>query len=241
MAYVTEDLINDIQDDHEGTSKTLGNSAAQRLRITRAAQRAADFIWNFRDWPWAYTSGTVSVAATEDIAMPATVGPLGKDGGIWISDSNNPRPPLQWIPYHRFRDLALSRGRTAEPRVYAEAGQGASDEKRWVLLYPFNDATRTFAYSARLLPPTLVDESSPSSDKLFLIPLPWRRTVVYEWTVYYLMKEAGNIQSRSEQLQLAQEALSEMVREERTGRQAPHNLGPYGRRRGGRGAGRLYV
>jgi hypothetical protein len=201
-----------------------------------------DHVWNFRDWNFAYTQGTVTTAANADIALPATIGPLGKDGGIWISDSSNPRPPLQWIPYHRYRDLILSRPRTSTPRLYAEATQDLDNdnEKRWILLYPTNEVSRDFAYSARLLPPTCVDESSPSTDQLFQIPLPWRRLVIYEWAVYFSMKEAGNIQSRTEQLQLAQGVLGEMVREERTGRQAPHNLAPFGRRRGGRGAGRLY-
>jgi hypothetical protein len=230
MAYTTKDLVDGIMLDHEGTATATGNFATNRPRIVRYIQRAVDHVSNFRDWPWMYTQDTVEVAAGADIAMPATVGPLGKDGGIWISDSTSPRKPLQWAPYHRYRDLILSRPLTATPKLYAEATQDDS-EQRWVLLYPTNEVTRDFAYSARLFPPTCVDEGSPASDELLLIPLPWRRLVIYEWAVYFSMKEAGNIQSRTEQLQLAQGVLAQMVREERSGRQAPHNLAPFGRRR----------
>jgi hypothetical protein len=228
----TGDLVDDLMEDHMGVPTDKGDYTSKRNRCTRVIQRAANYVWNFRDWSWAYVSGTVSVAANANLEIAAdTIQSFGRDGGVWIDSAANDRPPLTWIPYHRYLDMYYSRYTTGEPRYYAEGDQDTDDGTRIIYLFPDNDATRTFAYTARSTPPTCVYESEASSDELFLIPMPWRRNVIYEWAVYYLMKQSGNMQSRTEQKALAQEYLGQMAREERDGRNAPMNLAPYGRRR----------
>ena len=232
--YLTSDLVDDLMQDHLAVSTSAGDYTSKRNRCVRLAQRAVDYIWNYRDWPWTYITGSVEVAALGNIEIAAgTIQSFARDGGIWIDSDDLNRPPLKWIPYHRYLDMYYSQYTEGEPRDYAEGDQDTDDGTRIIYLFPANDATRDFSYTARSTPP--VCDYTDDEDELFLIPLPWRRNVVYEWAVYYLMKDSGNMQSRTEQLGLARELLGQMAREERAGRNAPHNLAPYGRRRGGRG------
>lgn len=230
-APTTTDTVDNILIDVHGHDTDLpGDLARQRAKATRNVQRAANYFWHHRDWTWSMDEGEVVVAADDDMTLPTNVQWLAKEGGIWISVPAQ-RPPLTWIPAHRYYDLVEQRGQSGEPVYYTKIFQGGSKaETQLIFFYPINDATRTFAWTGKVRAPICVDDSG-STDELWKIPQAWRESVIYELAVYYEMKDAANIQGRTEQLAVVQANLENAIIEERPGRNAPHNLAPFGRRR----------
>jgi hypothetical protein len=227
----TTQLADRMVEDHWGLSTTQGSTTAPRAKAVRHIQQGVNYVWMFRDWAWAYDVEDVTVGIGEDIALANYQLNLGKLGGIYY-DSALREPPLDWVDPHRMLILRLQHAQSGKPSMYTLYGQGAAEDKN-ILLYPSNDASRTFWISYRLTPPTCVDDGG-TADFIYEIPQPWRDLVVYEWALYFAMKTDANIQARTEQLTLAQGVLAQMAREERIGREAPHNLTPYMVRRGGR-------
>jgi hypothetical protein len=224
----TPDLIDRMVEEELGLDTEKGDTTKQREQCRRWINAAAAFVWLHSDWPWSYSYEDVSIAAGEDISIADGLN-MGQLGGVFFAASAK-EPPLNWVHPQRILQMRQSYGQTGKPRHYSMLTSDGDGGKN-ILLYPINDATRTMRVYYRLTPPDCQD--SAEDDYLAEIPDPWGDTVVYEWAVYYAMKKAGNIQSRSEQLQLAQQWLASMVRQERLGREAPHNLAPYGVRGSG--------
>ena len=241
----TTAMVTAILEEHEGQYQNFGGAdlVRRRTKIEGNIRRAIGKMWFFRPWPWAYTSGAVTILVNQDILMPSNFRTFGRDGGLWTdTGSGTGQRPIGWVPPHRFNDLSFGRPQTGEPRIYTLHTQQTplavpGDNRVNVLLYPTNDASRDFTFFYRSTPP-IVDDATPGNDELELIPEPWRSDVVWEFATYYQMRDKGNIQGRQEQYQIALDRLKDMAKTERGGIEAPANIAPYGIRRGG-GAGRV--
>lgn len=226
----TTDLVDRLEQDHLGRTLDTGDFTRVRAKGVRNLQNAVNYLWHHRDWDWSMDNGTVVVAANAELVLPTNVQWLAKEGGIWISTPAQ-RPPLSWIPFHRYLDLLKARGKSGEPVYYTKANQVTGQaETQYILLYPTNDQSRTFSWAGKVRAPRAVDDEG-SDDEIWQIPQAWRETVLYELLVYYEMKDTANIQSRTDQLGVVQMHLENMIIEERPGRNTAHHLAPFGRRR----------
>ena len=135
-------MITAILGEHEGQYVNIGGAdvTRRRAKILGNIRRAVSKMWYYREWPWAYDDGTITLATDLDIQMPSNFRSFGRDGGIWINTTNGSRP-INWVPPHRYNDLISGRPASGEPRVYTLHTQTiplpvAGANQVIVLLYP---------------------------------------------------------------------------------------------------------
>lgn len=219
------------------TSPTLASEWELRREVKFLAQGVIDFVWTYR--PWEFTWATTTVTATSGAAdLPADFLTFGKSGGVFMGVG---LPPVAW---KHLRDVSYWRSSIAQvgqPLWYSVSRQapliGGSGGARQLLLYPMDSRTLTLVYERR--PPTLLDSALPEdADTLVTdgsgleeIPSSWHQIVVYEGTLYQVLKKEANSQSVTEQLALYRSGLARMCEGERQGREAPHYVVPFGSRR----------
>lgn len=231
----TENLLDDLLEHHELISPRTGAYLKPRRRAKRNAQRAVTKTWNHRSWPWRVERGQTVTATPGDPhpLLPANFGRFDRGGGVFPVAGS---PPIGWVPPGEMTRLLMGLNRTGVPRNWTVGDQDSSGRKRLLLEPVVTTATVIrLVYtkrSPRLFDAFDVDDAAFAGpdDDLDQIPEQWVESVIYEWTVYYQMKDKANIQSVNEQKTLAKEALATMVTEEMTGAHSPNRLPFYGRR-----------
>lgn len=200
-------------------SATTGDFVTARKRVKRNAQRAANKIWLHR--PWAFRIVDATVVVTAGLGTIPTFNSFGRNGFVRPLDKT--KPALLWMPLQKMKELQGGPTNNNDPRWYSMQGQQ-------LLTFPMGSTSLRCSFQ-RVVPQLNDDEvgiADPDPDELTLIPEDYHETVVYEWTVYFQMKDKANQQSVTEQLRLAEAGLKAMVENERPGIEAAHNVVPYG-------------
>lgn len=200
-------------------SATQGDFVTARKRCKRNAQRAANKIWLHRNWT--FRTVDVPVIVTAGVGTIPSFNSFGRNG--FVRPVDRTKPALQWMPLQKMKDLQGGPLNNNDPRWYSMQNQD-------VLTFPMGSTVLQCSFQRGV--PQLndntagIDDTDP--DELFRIPEDYHETVVYEWTVYFQMKDKANQQSVTEQLRLAEAGLRAMVENERPGIEAAHNVVPYG-------------
>lgn len=149
--------------------------SARRLRILQISQEVCEEVWNYREWPFSYKRGTMTIAASAvETAMPTDFLELGRNGGIF---DNNTKLPYDEIPFQELQLLREGSNMNSPEQVYSLFGSVADNGVQYkaiqTLLVP---STRTLRIIYRYLFPTLVDTSN--QPELSYIPKQYHNTVV---------------------------------------------------------------
>lgn len=200
-------------------------AATVQTRVSHAVQRAVDFVDGFRSWHYKYRTVDINVPLGDQPLLPTSPAfkSFGIAGGVFLHEPADKRTPLTYAPmwlYYRLRARKLRR----RPTHYS-LGEGVSgNDTRYLFLEPLSTKEEDIeVVFERAVPRFTYGDSSPLE-----IPEHWHQPVLYEWALLYLMRDNANAQAVREQRQIAQDALNMMAKEERHGREAIHNIAPYG-------------
>jgi len=154
---------------YDGVVPADGGSVKRRVKILRSMQLTNDFVHNFREWEWTYTSSALVVLANDNfVALPTGFQNVGDAGFLWDVDRNVPVTLVSKFELMRLR--LLSRG-TSQRSVFGIFGGKVQ------LTYAAGSA-RNFTLFHRVAPEILTD-----TDTEMLIPDKWFRSVIIPGTV----------------------------------------------------------
>jgi hypothetical protein len=210
-------IDNLLTDHHQISLSKIAVSSMERLRrrITRNLQRVAIRLWNMRNWTFTYvdlTDGSLvlTVANNSEVDLPAEWANEGKDGGVWLFDE--PKTPLRW---RRSGEIAHYRnGHRAEgtPELYTVVGL------RKLQGWPFATGDTKLSLRYQATAPIIADSDDPDTNGLSRFPADWRDTVLYEWLVWYEMKDKGDVAGMASQWELVRDAILDMCCKEHQGK-----------------------
>lgn len=218
-------LITQYITDELGTATANPETRAKGLRNL---QDVVKEVVNHRNWAFRYGTAEITFTAGRPTTtlLPLDYLSWGPAGGLYIK--NGVGKPINWMPQATYiRLLETEDRRETIPRAYTEL-QTDDDGRRTVALYPSITADITCVCHYYRNPPEITDGTDGA---LNFIPPTWHSNVLYNGLVWMSMKDSANIQSKSEQRQIYENCLKQMVREERGGRQAEHRLIPFNPRR----------
>lgn len=232
--------------DEEGVSEdevTNPDVLRHRRRCKRHLLRTTHGVWFYRDWPWRQTLDGDTITIPGGQLPSSTIGHTEIDSSFASnafgkacrpSLTQNPQhlPPLTWVPQATMNYLYQVEQRQGPPNRYSVFGeQTAGDGARkdiWV--YPIPTVDTNIAITAERIPPSIGDSSDPGEtdqDEILLIPEQYHWTVLYEGLVLRLMKDKGSEQTQI-QAAIYKQGLTDMVIQERPGREASHRIVPFG-------------
>jgi len=197
------------------------------------------YVWNFSDWQFKQITATETVAAGGYGSLPVSFVSWGKWGGVYVT-AGPPHP--KWKPYSLVKRWLFNQPtRTGRPVYYtdAELDTSVSPPVRKILFFPALDQSYALTYVYEREPPHIDDSTSgggPNSatDELNLFPRHWLENVLMEGMQDFYYREDGDARTTSEQRQRFADTLKQMKENEQPGRNAPHNIPPWGARvRGG--------
>ncbi len=171
----TQTLISNILNFYDQVSSSDGDNTNRRARLLQFSQEAFDEVWNYEDWPFTYTTGTVTVSAAASSAdLPADFMEFGTMGGIWDNASFDQL--AEWTPVQAYGRVVS--GQAGDNlRAVASFGTNASTGRMTINLPGPAGSAMTLKLLYRKLPPTLVDTTSTSSN-LWQIPAAYHNTVL---------------------------------------------------------------
>lgn len=239
MATTTQNLVDYGLMDEDGVdADDLANSdiMPHRRRYKRNLQREVDFIWNYRDWPWKQ-SGTLSTLVVPaynsadpysfSVAMPDDQG-LGRSAAPQLA--NQPGlPTLMWVPQATMNYLLLTEKRSGTPTRYSIFTEDTTGLKK-LFLYPLQTVATSVIVPTEIRPPVCHDAGDAADtdpDELVMVPEQYHMAVLYEGMILRAMKDKSSAEYTT-QLSLYKLNVKNMVSLERSGREAPHRLLPYG-------------
>lgn len=212
-------MITRVLADHDGVTTSI---TKHRDRTRRNIQRAVNKIFNDRNWAFRFAEGDTTTDADGRFLMPADFVTFGSYGGIYYPAGNR---QLVYMPLREYWRSIKTQSATGEPLGYAELQIQGSQQV--IGTYRIKEAA-ALEYAYKRGCPVITD-ADPGGLEIF--PVEWRETTLYEWVIYFQMKDKANAQGVTEQLKLAQDALVTMRRECRLGRPDSTRLVPYGSRR----------
>jgi hypothetical protein len=172
---LTDDLIDEIMEDTLEISATDGTYAAQRARVLRVTQQAAEIVALADDWEFLMVTGATTTLTAGDYSavVPSGFLKVGHDGSVWIqNDCELKRADLQWVNRIR-KQRATSR---AKPQYYAIAGQDPTTRRPLIIVDALSDATYTLEIDHQKVCPTLVDVEESLTNGNLTDGLSWSAT-----------------------------------------------------------------
>lgn len=215
-----QSLITTVLQDFD---RTQTNITAKRRQVLGNLQTIVGLVDNDRDWVFRRKSTQQGRSANVDIAnCPTNWLAWGRSGGVFIIPASGPYIPLTWMPPHKWvRANAYDQGGT--PTHYAEAGISSAGVQQFGLFPTPTSALQLWIVYKRTTP-TITDANPGGLDQ---IPAQWHQLVILPGVVMLQMKDAGNIQSMTEQKAIYEAGLKSMRINERVGQEAVHRLVPF--------------
>src|SRR5262245_2499139 len=121
----TATLISNVITFTDNVTALDAENATRRLRYLLYAQEIFEEVWNWRDWPFKYVTGSITVAAADgDADLPADFQEFGNQGGVYIQATGR----------------MLHEVTPQEINVHREAGATVGDPGEFAV-YGFNTTT----------------------------------------------------------------------------------------------------
>lgn len=227
-------------DEHLQYQEGLGTAVTKaRNKFRLNLQRALDYLWNLREFPFTQFATTASlinvtiagktrtylnVPTTDDFLR------LGPHAVVVIDDSE-----LMWVPRWRLeRFYQTAQSVSARPTWYTDPETTGANTVAIYVFPPLSSVSgHTASLSYKYRSPTLIDgtlnPTDASSDPLLqgIFPEQWHRPVLYELAVLYEMKDKGNIQAASIQQRIVNENIRNFLAVERPASAAGQTLVPF--------------
>jgi hypothetical protein len=221
-------LIDNVLRDHELLDPTDTENANVRLQIKNNAQRTIDEVE--LDWPWIHkvVTTTLALGTSGDVDLPANFQDFGHSGCVWIIPvGGGPDIPVFIRPLHVVQRLRHQYPAGLQnPAVCAVNGFNVTTKRKVLSFAPVPVAALTLSASFDRLPVTITDAVDPGSG-MDLIPEAMHRTLIYEGTVRWQMKDKGDIRSATEQGALFAKALKQAKEAENAMRPQVLRMTPY--------------
>ncbi len=216
----TKEIVDDNIELVDGN--TAGNDPLVIRRWTRNVQRAVNFIWNDRPWPWKVITDTAfAFDPSGPVALPADFGGVEAEGaGVY---SLQPRAAC--------RPMTIGEMNMAQRGTQLQT-QAFGPWTRWAIgngtleLWPTLPGADTICFVYLKRRPNCVYELSPSLDELSWIPEQWHDLVSDGARLY----NAHDVHSNQES---TEQAFVKLGLDQMRGReiQLPVKLVPFMRRR----------
>ncbi len=213
-----KDLIDDLLRDLHGIDPADGENAAARTRAQRNAQRALTYVWGFKLWPFRYVaagSAVILSGAPYSVALPSDFMSFGSDGSVVLPELKR---QLDWLPLREVLLRINGDPRTDEPAVYSEGTETAAGVRK-LFVYPGTNADRTVVFPYVRKAPTVVDSATPPTG-LEEIPVDYHETVIKEGTIYYEMRDIGDLRTTDQKQEFMRNLIG-MARDLVPGLEAP--------------------
>lgn len=171
----TKTLIDAVLAYTDNVAPSDADYTARRGRILQLAQEVAEEVWNYREWPFSYKRGTMTVTALAvETAMPTDFMELGRHGGVF---DENTKQAYEEIPFQELQLIREGSGASMPSQVFSLFGTVASSGTQYKAIQTLSVASaRTLRVIYRYLFPTLVDETN--SGLLSYLPSQYHNTVL---------------------------------------------------------------
>lgn len=213
MDHTKEALDTLITDHHHINPAKVATSIVTRLRLRgkNNLAKAARRLWRLRDWSFTYVddSSVVIPADGFEATLPAPWANDGVDGGFFTL--NDPKHPLVFRRSGMLTELIRTSAEKGDPKFYTIVGLSKIQ-----VFPPVSVSTPLYSRYKSVCPP-IVDQVAPG-DGLSSFPIDWRDTVLYEWLVWYELKDKGDVQQMGAQWDIVKDAIFTMCIEERQGK-----------------------
>lgn len=221
----TEEALDTLITDHHHINEAkVASSVVARLRARALAnlQKAARRLWRLKDWTFTYVDDPSSVVIPADgfeALLPAPFAGDGIDGGFFTI--NDPKHPLVFRRAGIINEWLKTSPEKGNPKFYtvdvgsrAESGGGMA---YMLKVFPPPSVNTPIHCRYKQACPTLIDQLAPG-DGLSAFPVDWRDTVLYEWLVWYELRDKGDVQQMPLQMDIVRDAIFSMCCEERQGK-----------------------
>lgn len=175
----------------DNVSANDSDNTTRRARILAYAQETFDEVWQFRDFPFKYKTGTTSVTANATFAsLPSDFAEVGNQGGIYVSGTTG---PLTEVPIQALEtDIQANYSPAGAPQRYAIFGVDTSNVKRiYIDLAPA--VTLNLVYVR--VPTALADATSA---ELSQIPAQYHNSVILPGVVAKTRRSKGDTRNYRE-------------------------------------------
>lgn len=194
----------------DNTSATDADNAVRRTRVLQALQEIYEEVWNFREWRFKLTSGTITVlASTSAIAMPSDFLDMGSEGAIYGPDSRK----LREIPAQElleWRTFGIGRGSPSD--CFSIFNFDATSGLPLFQIPNVVNGNTAFTVWYNRVAPTVADSATAATSKLHFIPVQYHNTVLLPGVVAKIRKQKGDTRDWAAQYQ---SGLAYMVLRER--------------------------
>lgn len=171
----------------DNVDATDADNANRRLRFLQYLQEAVEDVWNYYDWTFKYSSGTVAVGlGDDDAALPGDFAEFGNHGGIWLG--------AQKVREVAFRELITGKqtnvfAQTSNPAVFALASMDAATGSK-VIWLPVATGAYTLDVFYITRPLTLLDADDLTGN-LWSIPTEYHNTVLLPGAAHKIKRDQG--------------------------------------------------
>lgn len=217
---VTE-FIDEIVQFEDNVAPTDASNTENRARILAVLQRRFNALWFRRPWAWTIATDSVSLSGVSGQVeqMPSDFHSVPVNGGVYL-DRTGER--LKEVSAQDVQLLQMDPGyRPFEPEVFSVFMKETNGIKTIQGPICTQDTPLTVFY--KKVPPTLVDGAGTTDDVLNVLPVEYHETVLIPDVMAWVARSKGSSNWREYQ-QTAQEALAQMMRDERTRQSSTYQI-----------------
>lgn len=174
----------------DNISATDADNATRRLRVLQALQEIYEEVWNFREWRFKLTSGTITVlATTSSIAFPSDFLDMGSEGAVYSNTGIKmvEKPAQELLEW---RQLGIGTGSPVD--TYAIFNFDATSGLPLFQIPNTVTSNTAFTVWYNRTAPTLADSTTPATSKLHFIPAQYHNTVLLPGVVAKIRKQKGD-------------------------------------------------
>lgn len=203
----TSTLISSVMTNYDNISSADADNADRRVRYLQMAQEVFDTAYYFREWPFRYKTGTVTLAAAgTSVKLPATFHQFGVQGGVYNASSGMRLEEVSALDV-----LAAQQAGQSNPGIFTVLTQDSTDGLPYLQFGGTVAANTDFDIVYLQTSPTLVDTTGNAS-KLQFIPVAYHNTVLLPGVVARTKQTEGDMRNWEDRFQ---RGLSKMVQDER--------------------------
>jgi len=203
----TKTLIDKVLLYTDNTLASDAGTATRRVKILEWAQETWDETWHFTEWPFAYTSGTLTVPDGQSyVALPETFSTFGDRGTAYLSSDWG--VPMTEVNPQQVQREQRSSGSTANPTIFCVY---MADEGVQRFQVPKNSGALTVYIYYKKIPPTLVDVDHATNSMLQHIPAAYHYTVLLAGVKEKAARSKGDARAATEWAGQYQSGLARMV------------------------------
>lgn len=214
----TSTLISTVNTVYDNISSVDADNADRRVRILQFAQEVFDTVYYYREWPWRYTSATITLpAAAVKVKLPANYHELGVQGYLSRTSDGVKLEEVSALDVLAAQDTGAQ-----NPGIFTILTQDSTDGLPYIQFGGTVAANTDFTLFYLQTSPALVDTTGTAS-KLQFIPVAYHNTVVMPGVVARIKQTEGDQRNWEERFQ---RGLSKMVQDERPFKSAVRRV-PY--------------